>query len=707
MAGSQSPLQQKGANAWLQRLRSAVLHPTALQTALVAGLCLGLALAAQRSLDRHRGTASGLLVYAVAAVLFALAFRAVESERSPKPGDAARGARPTWPLVALTLGLSLLGCLDLGGNRFRALGLALWLGGLLLTVLYLWLLAPAVNGARRSPAPGGRLRSPRAGLRIPAHWLVLAAIVLMGTWFRFRLLREIPADVGPDLIYNYYDTADIVQGKYPIFFPDSQGREGLFYYCAALAARVVGTEVFTVHVASALLGTLTIIALYWLGSLAYSHEVGLLAALLLALNRWHILLSRSGYRAIAFPLLTVLVLATLVRALRHRRWVDWACAGVPLGLVFYTYKSSPFMPVMVLAGLALYAAAQRGSGLRRWLSGVALMFSVALVVLAPEARYAAEYPQDFFMRERVQMRLQREQQELSPGLLTYYGRSLLQFTYEGEPISRLNVPLARHMGFVSAGLLALGLGYTLWRWRHGFNSLLLAAFFVLLLPAAASMLPHDPPSSLRSSGLIGPVVLLAALPLAVLVASMRKSTSRYASLLPEQRCGHSISLQVSSAGRQFAWTWQPRPLHLSHWILALTLGVLLLAEARETYRFVFYDYPAHAPDKANYSVSREVALEIEHYGDLGSTYVVAWPNWTDTGQIRANLRADRNWEPNVTGLAPDRPPLSTLQGTALFIVHPADQASQDALQAAFARWMAIPHEYPDGQICFWAYYVER
>lgn len=698
MAGSQSPLQEKGANAWLRRLWSAVSHPTALQTALVASLCLALAFVAQRSLDRHQGTTSGLAVYIVAATIFAVAFREVTTEREPEAVATTRGARPGWLLLALLLGLSLLGCLDLGGNRFRALGLSLWLGGLLLTLLYLWLLAPAARGEKRNP---------RAGLRIPARWLVLASIVVLGAWFRLQLLREIPADVGPDLIYNYYDTADVLQGKYPIFFPDSQGREGLFFYCAALCARVVGMEVFTVHVASALLGTLTIIALYWLGSLAYSHEVGLLAALLLALNRWHILLSRSGYRAIAFPLLTVLVLATLVRALRNRRWVDWACAGVPLGLVLYTYKSSPFVPVTVLVGVALFAAAQRGSKLRAWLPGIALMFVVALVVLAPEARYAAEYPQNFFMRERVQMRLQREQKEPSPGLLTYYGRSLLQFTYEGEPISRLNVPLARHMGFVSAGLLALGLGYTLWRWRHGFNSLLLAAFFVLLLPAAVSMLPQDSPSSPRSSGLIGPVALLAALPLAALVQVVRQSTPRVALSASRQSEGRNITLQVRSDGRQFAWTWQPRPLRLAHWVLALALGALLLAEAREAYRFVFYDYPARAPDKANYSISREVALEIEHYGDLGSTYVVAWPNWTDTGQIRATLRADRNWEPNVTDLAPDRPPLSTIQGTALFIVHPADHASQDALQAAFAHWMAMPHEYPDGQICFWAYYVER
>jgi len=707
MAGSQSPLQQKGANAWLQRLRSAVLHPTALQTALVACLCLALASVAQRNLDRHQGTTSGLAVYIVAASFFAVAFREVTTEREPEAGNAARSVRPGWSVLALLLGLSLLGCLDLGGNRFRTLGLSLWLGGLLLTLLYLWLLAPATNGERRSPAPGGTLRSPRAGLRIPAHWLVLAAIVLLAAWFRLRLLRDIPADVGPDLIYNYYDTADVLQGKYPIFFPDSQGREGLFFYCAALCARVVGMEVFTVHVASAVLGTLTIIALYWLGSLAYGHEVGLLAALLLALNRWHILLSRSGYRAIAFPLLTVLVLATLVRALRNRRWVDWACAGVPLGLVFYTYKSSPFVPVMVLVGAVLYAAARRRSELRAWLPGIALMFLVALIVIAPEARYAAEYPQNFFMRERVQMRLQREQKEPSPGLLPYYGRSLLQFTYQGEPISRLNVPLARHMGFVSAALLALGLGYALWRWRHGYNSLLLAAFFVLLLPTATSMLPHDPPSSLRSSGLIGPVALLAALPLAALLQIVRQSTPRVALSSSRQSEGHSITLQVRSDRRQFAWTWQSRPLRLARWVLPLALGTLLLAEAREAYRFVFYDYPARAPDKANYSISREVALEIEHYGDLGSTYVTAWPNWTDTGQIRANLRADRNWEPNVTGLAPDRPPLCTVQGTALFIVHPADQASQDALQAAFARWIAIPHKYPDGQICFWAYYVER
>ena len=144
---------------------------------------------------------------------------------------------------------------------------------------------------------------------------------------------------------------------------------------------------------------------------------------------------------------------------------------------------------------------------------------------------------------------------------------------------------------------------------------------------------------------------------------------------------------------------------------ALALGValaLLWFEGRETNRFYFRDFSSRAPDRMNYSNAREIAREIEHYGDLGSVYVKTWQYWFDAKALWANLRLkDQSWAPWVTTLDPQQPPLSTIQGSALFIVHADDQQGLATLRAFFPRGVAIPHTYPDGVPSFYTFYAER
>ncbi|HUT15623.1 MAG TPA: glycosyltransferase family 39 protein, partial [Anaerolineae bacterium] len=280
--------------------RDGLFHLSSTRVSWAATLCLVVAAAAQQSLDQRTSKSVALLMYGAAAIAFGALLRHTAIESRTSQASAAGRTHPSPAVLGVTLGLSLLGCLDFGDNEFRPLGLVFWVGGLILTLLYLWMLSPV----------GARDQRPkrwwhRNTLSIPVHWFVLAGILCVGAWFRFRLLSEIPADLGPDLIHNYWNTADILQGKCPIMFPE---RESLIFYCTALCAQVVGLSQWTLHLTSALVGTATIVALYALGSEAFSRQVGLMAAFLMAVNRWHILLSRSAYRAVLTPLFTILVL---------------------------------------------------------------------------------------------------------------------------------------------------------------------------------------------------------------------------------------------------------------------------------------------------------------------------------------------------------------------------------------------------------------
>lgn len=680
----------------MQRVRQVWSQPSPTVVLCGAGSCLALAWAAQQSLDRHK--LSAVWGLAAAGLLFALLMRQLRIEAAPGSADAAPRERVSLPILAVTLGLSLTGVLDFSGNRFRALGLALWIGGLLLALLYLWLISPGeARGRRLGDWWRERIVS------IPWHWLVLLLILLWGAWLRLHLLHEIPADMGWDLPYNYYDVVDILHGKHAIFFTANMGRESLFFYLLALCARLFGLSQWTLQFASALAGIGTIVAVYALGREAFNRQVGLLAALLLAVNRWHITLSRAGYRVILMPLFSVLVLYTLMKALRKRRFLDWYWAGVALGLGFYTYKSYLFVPVVVAAGLLLYFGARGWRELRDLLPGLLLFSAVTLVVFAPLGRYILEKPGEYFAREQLQFNVMGKQQK--PDYLAYYWSSLQGYNVRGDGNARFNVPYTRHMGFVSGVLMVLGLGYVLWRWREGYNALLLAAEFGLLLPTAAAMLPGEPANIFRMSGVIGPALVLAALPPFLVAERIRRAAARDPTAAPE---GRQLLLSVRAPGRQFNWRWRLSAANVALVVVALATAWLLWHENAETNRFYFHDYVAVLPDHANFSMAREVARAIEHYGDLQSTYIKPWPYWYDGNALRASLRLeDRSRLPDLQTFAPDQPPLSTLQGPAMFILHPEDQTGLSTLRDLFPRGVLVPRRYPDGGIAFYAFYCER
>jgi hypothetical protein len=336
-----------------------------------------------------------------------------------------------------------------------------------------------------------------------------------------------------------------------------------------------------------------------------------------------------------------------------------------------------------------------------------VMALIAAAIAAPLARYAFENPDKYLARERYQWQAMEKREAESPGTLAYYMRSLLAFNYRGDADSRFNVPAARQMGLASGVLLVLGLGYTLWRWRQGYNGVVLAALFVLVLPTALSMLPGETASALRLSGAIVPAVVLAAAPVTVVqqIAGAERSGRTEGQQSEESALGVALSVQAGS--RRRTWAWQGSWVSAVRWVLAVVVVLLLTYETSEARQYYFYDYVARLPDMSNYSVPWAIAREIKHYGDLQSVYIGLWPNWFDSSVLQLHVGTDQSWNPFVTALAPDQPPLSTLERTALFILNGQDEASLATLRAFFPRNIAQAHTYPNGELAFYTFYGAR
>src|SRR5690606_24694711 len=159
-----------------------------------------------------------------------------------------------------------------------------------------------------------------------SHALLFMLFCLMtAATLRLTDLPQVPPGVHYDEAANGVLVSEIAfEGKRPLFITSYTGKEVLFFYLAGGLTRLLGESLFALRLTSALVGVVTVAAVYWLGlELFRDRRVALVAAALLAISFWHLLFSHLGFRAITQPLLQTLTMGALVRGLRleQRKWL--------------------------------------------------------------------------------------------------------------------------------------------------------------------------------------------------------------------------------------------------------------------------------------------------------------------------------------------------------------------------------------------------
>ncbi|MDP3727607.1 MAG: hypothetical protein Q8R35_03135 [bacterium] len=279
--------------------------------------------------------------------------------------------------------------------------------------------------------------------------LLLIAIVALAAFFRFYLITDIPPGLYPDEAMNGNNAVEALRsGEFKLFYPENNGREGLFINLQALAIALWGAAPWVLRLVSAIFGTLTVLGIYlaaWellfssqqksgtaaplaaidrragtvpepgegerggrlsskstLGILNVREDaaVPLLSAFFLATSFWHINFSRIGFRAIMLPCLAVFGMYWLLKALRTGKISSALAAGAAAGLGFSTYIGFRFMPfVLVVPILFALAAWWRQKQAEHCTPCIAALFLFAALVAAlPLGMYFLQHPADFFGR---------------------------------------------------------------------------------------------------------------------------------------------------------------------------------------------------------------------------------------------------------------------------------------------------------------------
>ncbi|MEK7638376.1 MAG: glycosyltransferase family 39 protein [Patescibacteria group bacterium] len=368
---------------------------------------------------------------------------------------------------------------------------------------------------------------------------IAVLIVVMAAAIGFRLygLSWAPPGLYPDEAMNGNNALQALRtGDYQLFYPDNNGREGLFINLQAVSISLLGNTPEALRVVSALVGILTVLGVYLLTRRMFDDwRLAAMAAFLMAIGFWHVNFSRIGFRAIMAPLFAVWSFYYLYKGIEtHRLW-NWALAGLCIGLGFHTYIAFRVMPAAVALTLgaywlSLHAVFSHGKyhdARHQMLGGAALMVSVMILTLLPMASYFYANPQDFAGRTTKVAVWASEHpiRDLSVNI----GKTLGMFFFHGDSNWRHNIAGAPVLFWPVAAFFAVGLLRTIWRFFHSWrerghpgvvHSLLLSWFFVGLLPAFLSA--EGSPHALRALLVAPAVYIMAALGLHWVFVSLER-----------------------------------------------------------------------------------------------------------------------------------------------------------------------------------------
>lgn len=352
----------------------------------------------------------------------------------------------------------------------------------------------------------------------------LILILVVAFVFNFQNIMSVPPGLYPDEAINGNNALEALEsGDYKIFYPENNGREGLYINIVAQSLRIFGPEPWAIRLVSAVFGFLTVLGLYLLARLLFNWQIASIAAFYLATSPWHIIFSRIGFRAIMVPLLAVWGFYFLWRGLRSLKLSDFAFSGLFIGLGLHTYIAFRFIPfVIILALLAYWRRIKKDYGHEQYLHlrnellrGFALFFLVAFLVALPILYYFWQNPADFFGRGG-QISIFETDAPLAE-FLKSFGKTMASFNFVGDWNWRHNFAgsplLFWPVGvfFVIGLLKSVAKMFKKWR-EHGHPStlhvLLLSWFFIMLMPSALTFegIPH----ALRSIGALPVVMIFAA-----------------------------------------------------------------------------------------------------------------------------------------------------------------------------------------------------
>lgn len=375
------------------------------------------------------------------------------------------------------------------------------------------------------------------------EYYFLILVLIIAASLRLSNLTTTPPGLYPDEAMNGNNALEALRTGPPasgfkVFYPENNGREGLFMNIQAGFIAALGNHPWTLRLPSAIFGILTVLGIYFmtremkLGDAFFPNSsrgsnkilgldknefVALAAAFLLAITFWHINFSRIGFRAIMAPFFLTWSIYFILKALKENSKLVWSfIGGVTYGLGMYSYISYRTTPLLIGVILLIY---MRQAWVENWLkqffTRAFIYVACSIIVFVPLGLYFLNNPADFLGRTTQVSVFSSTTplKDLSENVI----KTLGMFNLQGDGNWRHNISGAPEL-YPIVGLMfllgsAISIIFLFSRHRPKAEPLIIySAFLCGFLPTVISNegIPH----ALRAIIMIPPVIILGAIGLA-------------------------------------------------------------------------------------------------------------------------------------------------------------------------------------------------
>ena len=162
--------------------------------------------------------------------------------------------------------------------------------------------------------------------------------------------------------------------------------QGVFYqaplypYFLALLQSVLGHDLWSIRVIQIILGSVSCVLLYRVGTSLFSRPAGIAGGLILACYAPAIFFDGLIEKSILDLFLLCLLLVLLIRPIETNRWTRWVAMGAVLGLLALSRENALILTLVLLVWIGLQLTVEPVANRLRWM---ALFFAGLLLILLP------------------------------------------------------------------------------------------------------------------------------------------------------------------------------------------------------------------------------------------------------------------------------------------------------------------------------------
>lgn len=336
------------------------------------------------------------------------------------------------------------------------------------------------------------------------RWYLPIAVLLLLTaaFFRTWQLGSVPPGLHAEEIINAQISDQVKMGNIAVIYDEVEpAREVLYYILLAISSAFSDGGTIFWRIPSAWISLLTLAISTQLMRRLFGVRVALLSLGLTAVAFWPIWVGRTVQHITLMPLITGFAAFTLYRAFESRENSEsslwFTLGGMTLGLAQYVHVTA----WTLIALFVLFVAYHRivdPADLRRHRANITYALMLAVVIMLPLLIFIVRNPG---IRELTPL---ADQSGIITDLPRRVATMIAGLFYRGDMLPYHNLPGRPVMDIMSGGLLFVGLGVALARWRRQTFGLAILWFFVGLLPSV--LLPRQP--NFEYMGVLIPIVFV-------------------------------------------------------------------------------------------------------------------------------------------------------------------------------------------------------